>query len=425
MENYGTNRMGGGHKLLQDRLKTEIETLKGISEPCRCGTTRQSYSAAYKEGTAYIKGVMEDCGLTVHEDGVGNVIGTLTGTEPGLAKILSGSHLDTVRCAGAFDGIAGVVCAAEAARLVRESGMPLRHTFQVLGMIGEEGTRFGKALLGSQFIAGIYGEEQLDEFIGIEDKKTMRQAMTEYGLSGDLKGVSRKEDAVKAFLEIHGEQGPVLEQEEKQIGVVDTIVGLSWLVVKVKGQAGHSGTVPMNLRRDAGTGAFHLICRIHDYVCDMYSGRATLTAGQVSLLPGSMNSIPGECEFSLDIRSGEEEILRDILEHLTEFAGEVREKYALDVEVRELTRKEPVKMNAALAGGIEDVCKELGFTSMRLNSGAGHDSMIFAKLWDTAMIFLPNRDGISHHPDEWIDYEAMAAGSRVLYQMIRKLDEED
>ena len=116
MENYGTNRMGGGHKLLQDRLKTEIETLKGISEPCRCGTTRQSYSAAYKEGTAYIKGVMEDCGLTVHEDGVGNVIGTLTGTEPGLAKILSGSHLDTVRCAGAFDGIAGVVCAAEAAR---------------------------------------------------------------------------------------------------------------------------------------------------------------------------------------------------------------------------------------------------------------------------------------------------------------------
>ena len=356
MENYGTNRMGGGHKLLQDRLKTEIETLKGMSEPCRCGTTRQSYSAAYKEGTAYIKGVMEDCGLTVHEDGVGNVIGTLTGTEPGLAKILSGSHLDTVRCAGAFDGIAGVVCAAEAARLVRESGMPLRHTFQVLGMIGEEGTRFGKALLGSQFIAGIYGEEQLDEFIGIEDKKTMRQAMTEYGLSGDLKGVSRKEDAVKAFLEIHGEQGPVLEQEEKQIGVVDTIVGLSWLVVKVKGQAGHSGTVPMNLRRDAGTGAFHLICRIHDYVCDTYSGRATLTAGQVSLLPGSMNSIPGECEFSLDIRSGEEEILR---------------------------------------------------------------------LWDTAMIFLPNRDGISHHPDEWIDYEAMAAGSRVLYQMIRKLDEED
>ena len=169
MENYGTNRMGGGHKLLQDRLKTEIETLKGISEPCRCGTTRQSYSAAYKEGTAYIKGVMEDCGLTVHEDGVGNVIGTLTGTEPGLAKILSGSHLDTVRCAGAFDGIAGVVCAAEAARLVRESGMPLRHTFQVLGMIGEEGTRFGKALLGSQFIAGIYGEEQLDEFIGIAE----------------------------------------------------------------------------------------------------------------------------------------------------------------------------------------------------------------------------------------------------------------
>ena len=239
------------------RLQTEIETLKNISEPCQCGTTRYSYSKAYKEGVSYVRGVMEDCGLKTREDGVGNLIGTLPGTEPGLSKILSGSHLDTVRCAGAFDGIAGVLCAIEAARMVKESGVPLRHTYEALGMIGEEGTRFGKALLGSQFIAGIYGADELDEFVGTEDGKTMRQAMNEYGLSGELDGVSRKDENVKAFLEIHGEQGPVLEQGQKEIGIVDTIVGLSWLVVKVTGQAGHSGTVPMNLRKDAGTGGGH------------------------------------------------------------------------------------------------------------------------------------------------------------------------
>ena len=169
MENYGTNRMGGGHKLLQDRLKTEIETLKGISEPCRCGTTRQSYSAVFREERLHKR---SDGGLRPdgprrrsgkchrHFDGHG------AGTGENSLRFPSGY----VEMQGAFDGIAGVVCAAEAARLVRESGMPLRRTFQVLGMIGEEGTRFGKALLGSQFIAGIYGEEQLDEFIGINEK---------------------------------------------------------------------------------------------------------------------------------------------------------------------------------------------------------------------------------------------------------------
>ena len=407
------------------RLQAEIETLKNISEPCQCGTTRYSYSKAYKKGVSYVRGVMEACGLKTREDGVGNLIGTLPGTEPGLSKILSGSHLDTVRCAGAFDGIAGVLCAIEAARMVKESGVPLRHTYEALGMIGEEGTRFGKALLGSQFIAGIYGADELDEFVGTEDGKTMRQAMKEYGLCGELDGVSKKGENVKAFLEIHGEQGPVLEQGKKEIGIVDTIVGLSWLVVKVTGQAGHSGTVPMNLRKDAGTGAFHLLCRIHDYVYENYCGQATLTAGQLTLSPGSMNSIPGQCEFSLDIRSGEEKIIRDILSHLERYAGEIREKYSMQVEIQELTRKEPVKMDTQLADSIEKTCEELGYTNMRLNSGAGHDSMVFAKLWNTAMIFLPNRDGISHHPDEWIDYEAMEAGSRVLYEMIRKLDKEE
>ena len=253
----------------------------------------------------------------------------------------------------------------------------------------------------------------------------MRPARKEYGLCGELDGVSKKGENVKAFLEIHGEQGPVLEQGKKEIGIVDTIVGLSWLVVKVTGQAGHSGTVPMNLRKDAGTGAFHLLCRIHDYVYENYCGQATLTAGQLTLSPGSMNSIPGQCEFSLDIRSGEEKIIRDILSHLERYAGEIREKYSMQVEIQELTRKEPVKMDTQLADSIEKTCEELGYTNMRLNSGAGHDSMVFAKLWNTAMIFLPNRDGISHHPDEWIDYEAMEAGSRVLYEMIRKLDKEE
>lgn len=410
---------------MDKRIKKSIETLKIISEPCEFGTQRQSYTEAYKEGAVYVKRTMEEYGLNVHVDGIGNVTGTLIGTKPDLPKIISGSHLDTVLCAGAFDGIAGVVCAMEVAKLIVDSNNPLRHTYQVIGMVGEEGTRFGKALLGSQFIAGIYSEKQLHKFRGSEDNKTMYDAMIEYGLSGDISNVSKKDEKVKAFIEIHGEQGPVLEKEQKMIGVVESIVGLSWLKISVIGQTNHSGTVPMDYRKDAAIGAYNLILNMNEYVCTNYTGKATITEGKIQLSPNSLNSIPGYCDFTLDIRSGEEEIIVDILNKLDEFKNEVKRKCRVEIVVDEQTRKKPILMDKHLKNILDEQCAKMGYASMRINSGAGHDSMVFAEMWKTAMIFLATKNGISHNPDEWIDYKDMVAGAKVLYELIRKLDEGD
>lgn len=407
------------------RIKTMIETLRAITEPCECGTQRQSYSSAYREGVSYMRREMEDAGLVTREDGVGNLFGRLDGAQFPQKKIMSGSHLDTVRCAGAFDGIAGVVCAVEAARMIRESGCPLRHTYEAVGMVGEEGTRFGKVLLGSQFMAGIYGEPQLDEFVGIEDGKTMRTALKEYGLTGDLTGVSKREQEVLAFVELHGEQGPILERAGTTVGVVDTIVGLAWLDITVSGQTNHSGTVPMDCRLDAGIGAIDLIHTVNGYVCSSYTGKATMTAGFLQLYPNSSNCIPGKCNFTLDIRSGKEEIIEDIVQKVQAQAELLQKDRRLSVIIKVLTRKKPVHLSPRVQSAIEQACGRSGISHQKINSGAGHDSMVFAPLWDTGMIFLPNKDGISHHPDEWISYEDMEKGTDVLYQTIRILDEED
>ena len=406
----------------RERLKEMIQTLFTISEPCEAGVQRQSYSAAYRRGVDYIKMKMRESGLVTREDGVGNVFGRLEGTKASLPAIMSGSHLDTVRCAGGFDGIAGVVCAIEAARMIKDSGHPLKHPFTVVGTIGEEGTRFWQVLLGSQFMTGVFGEEQLDSFTGIRDGKTMREAMKEYGLDGDLSGVCIPKENVCAVLELHGEQGPVLEEEKKDIGIVNAIVGIAWLEVTVTGESNHSGTVPMDRRKDAGIGAYEMILSLNRELTGKYLRKATMTAGQLILSPGSPNCIPGKCTFTLDIRSGNEDILKAILESVKRCKKELEET-GLKVELRTLSYRPPVLMAKNIQEKIEQSCRTQQLSWRYMDSGAGHDAMIFAKKWPTAMLFLPNRDGISHNPAEYIDFDAMKKGTEVLYETLRFLDE--
>lgn len=406
----------------QDHLKEMIETMFSISEPCEEGVQRQSYSAAYRKGVDYIKEEMEKVGLITSEDGVGNVFGRLEGEEEELPVLMSGSHLDTVRCAGGFDGIAGVVCAIEAARMVKESGQPLRHPFIVVGTIGEEGTRFGQVLLGSQFMTGVFGEKQLDSIRGVEDGKTMRETMLDYGLSGDISDVRITPEKVAAMVELHGEQGPVLEESRNDIGIVEAIAGIAWLEITVTGESNHSGTVPMNLRKDAGISAYTMILQLNEYIRDNYCGKATMTAGQLTLSPGSANCIPGKCGFTLDIRSGNVDILKKILDYVEVCANEQR-KDDMIVEVKTLSYRDPVLMEKSIQEIIAQSCQEMQLSYQYMDSGAGHDSMIFAKRWPTAMLFLPNRDGISHNPAEYIDYDAMKKGTEVLYRTLRHLDE--
>ncbi|MCB6345188.1 M20 family metallo-hydrolase [Enterocloster lavalensis] len=408
----------------QKRMHQDIETLRKISEPCAAGTQRPSYTPEYREGVEYMKGRMAEFGLEVREDTVGNLFGVLRGTDPEAPSIISGSHLDSVKCSGAFDGIAGVVCALEAARMIQESKKPLKHTYEVLGTIGEEGTRFGQVLIGSQFMEGSFGEAQLDSVKGLEDGLTLRETIRNYGLTGDPAGACRRQDKVKAFIELHAEQGPILENAGKSIGIVENIVAISWLEVSVHGVASHPGTIPMDVRHDAGVGAFELICAVTRYAAQHYNGIATVTTGRLNLLPGSTNCIPSECDFTLDIRTCDEAARADLIRYTVETAKQVAVKCRVEIKVQEAVHREHVPTDSHIEDLVEEAAAKLGYSHMRMNSGAGHDAMIFKRIWPAGMIFLPSHEGLTHHPDELVAFEDMEKGANVLYEVIRMLDEE-
>lgn len=402
-----------------ERIKKDLETLRDISDPCEEGTTRLSYTPTYRRAVEYLKAEMEKIGLDVHEDGIGNLYGDLPGANPEAPKIISGSHLDTVRCSGYFDGQAGIVCALEAARMLVESGEPLESTYQVIVTLMEEGARFPN-LTASKYIAGDFGERELDALVD-NDGVTLRQAIVDYGLSGSLDGVCRKGEKAKAFLELHMEQGMVLEQTGTDLGMVETIFGCRWFTLTAAGAVSHPST-PMDTRKDAALASYKLISNIADTVARDYAGRATVTAGKMALHPGEINAIPSRAAFSLDFRSGKPEVFEELDALMQREMEEVGKAYRVTFEAALFSYSPPTPNHPELLALLEQAADEAGCSHLRTHSGAGHDAMILAKLWDTAMIFVPSRDGATHSPKEWTDYENLVKGADVLYRAIRKID---
>ncbi|NIY48233.1 M20 family metallo-hydrolase [Cedecea colo] len=403
------------------RLRKNIETLKAISEPCNGGVTRIGFTPKYREGVEYIKCQMREAGLDVVEDDIGNIYGRLAGKNPQLPAILSGSHLDTVRNAGAFDGIAGVIAALEVARMLRENNIQLDHTLEVVGFIEEEGTQFGIVLLGSRFITGEFTEEDYDR-ISNESGETLRDRLQAYSSDNKVIPARRQPGTIKAFIELHDEQGPLLENTHSDIGIVDNIVAIGQMVVNVHGFAGHAGTVPMTMRQDAGVAGNLLATRLTQYVIDRYPETATLTIGKFHLEPGSANCIPCECRFTLDIRSGKAAIVQEIISYVQSESIEVARHCSVAIETEETSFKEPVEMDGTLKGIIKSACEECNLTWQPMSSGAGHDAMIMAGISRAAMLFVPCVQGITHHPAECIPWEDMGKGTDVLYNTILKID---
>ncbi len=403
------------------RLTTDIETLRAISDPCDGGVTRISFTPAYRKGVQYIQQRMQETGLRVFEDEIGNLHGVLEGANPAAPRIISGSHLDTVRNAGAFDGIAGVVCALEAARLLKERQITLQHSYEIVAFIEEEGTRFGQFLLGSRFISGELTDADKDR---IQDQKgeTLRSVLASYMGVVQAEPAYRKGDEILAFLEVHGEQGPVLEQTKTDIGIVQSIVALAQLTVTITGFAGHAGTVPMLMRQDAGLAACKLICGISDFAQKQYPQEATVTVGMLQLHPNSSNCIPGQCVFSIDVRSGIKENITAILQHIEKLQQQVQQECNVTIVVNKHTTKDSVVMDANLQAIIAQSCAALQLSHRPINSGAGHDAMVMANICPTAMVFIPCEKGITHHPLEHIETAAMKNGAELLLESIIALD---
>lgn len=395
------------------RLQTLIDGLDQFNATPDRGTTRLTYSPEFRQASDYLRGQMEAAGLEVREDAVGNLIGRLEGRNPELAPLLIGSHFDSVPNGGKFDGQAGVIAGIEIAVLIKERGLTPERPVEFIAMIEEEGTRFGGGLLASRILTGKVDMEQLLTFAD-DDGVTVAEAMQAYGLDpARAHEAVREAGSVHAFLELHIEQGPVLENSGDDVAIVDRIVGLGQLKATFRGQAGHAGTTPMNARRDALVGAVSALSQLPD-LARRIGEDAVLTVGKMEVHPGGANVIPDKVIFTADIRAPKETVVRALLDQ----ARDVIERAGgndLSVDVEQQIYITPVPLSAQMHERLQYHANALGLKSRTMVSGAGHDAMIMADFAPTGLVFVPSRNGISHAPEEWTDYDQLAKGVDVLF----------
>jgi allantoate deiminase len=392
-----------------------INELGAISETpehlARIFLTREHHAAA-----DLILGWMRQAGMLASLDAIGNVGGRYEGDRPGLPCLMLGSHYDTVRDAGKWDGPLGLITAISCVADLHRRGRRFPFAIEVTGFADEEGVRFASTLLGSRAVAGTFNERVLADrdAAGI----SMRDALIQFGLDPDHIGAAaRAPGELLAYVELHIEQGPVLEVEHLPVGVVTAISGATRLAASLTGMAGHAGTVPMALRRDALTGAAECIVAIEE-LCRTDPGGLVGTVGYIHANPGATNVIPGEVSFTLDIRAATDihrrKAVADIVRRIESIAKERRLKLQVDVTHENRT----VPCAPWLRSQIAEAIAGEGFRVFELPSGAGHDGMAMIDIADVGMVFVRCRGGISHHPDEHVELADADAGARVLLRLI-------
>jgi allantoate deiminase len=354
--------------------------------------------------------------MVSHLDAIGNVCGRYEGDRPGLPCLMLGSHYDTVRDAGKWDGPLGLITAISCVGAMHKRGQRWPFAIEVIGFADEEGVRFASTLLGSRAIAGTFDESVL----GVRDSAgtSMRDALSRFGLDPDHIGAAaRARSELLAYLELHIEQGPVLESQGLPVGVVTAISGATRLAASLTGMAGHAGTVPMLLRRDALAGAAECIVAIEAF-CRTDEGGLVGTVGYIHAMPGATNVIPGQVSFTIDIRSASDAhrklAVADVVRQIETIAR--RRKLLLQVDVTHDNRTVPCA--PWLRRQVADAIAGEGYRVFELPSGAGHDGMAMIDVADVAMVFVRCRGGISHHPDEHTDMSDADAGARVLLRLI-------
>jgi hydantoinase/carbamoylase family amidase len=382
------------------------------------GLTRVYLSAEEKGAGELLIRWMAEAGMDAGFDAVGNVVGRYEGTEPGLPALLTGSHYDTVRNAGQYDGMLGVVSAISCIKALNEAGERLPFAIEVIGFADEEGVRFQSTLLGSRGVAGTLDTEILDKQDA--DGTTMAEALTAFGLDPARIGdAAHKAEEVLAYVELHIEQGPVLLNEELPVGVVTSIAGATRFAVTVTGLAGHAGTVPMGGRRDAAAAAAEMLLAIEDRCTgiDALVG----TVGQLTVPDGATNVIPGAAAFSIDIRAGDDAIRESAVADVEAALSTIAERRNVTVE---LTRTHEAKSAICapwLMDQIRDAIADAGIEPRYLMSGAGHDAMAFVDLTDIAMLFVRcGNGGISHHPDETMTEADADLSTAILLDIFRR-----
>lgn len=405
---------------IANNLERYLEDLRQFTATKGKGVTRCPFSSEAKYAAEYLKREMEAIGLSAYIDLVGNVRGRLEATEPDAKTIIIGSHYDTVKNGGAYDGIAGVVCGMEIARIIQKNVKHRHFALEVIAFNDEEGMMFGSGCLGSKALTGQVDEDYITRLTD-ENGISIREWMKRWGSDPEQISTLKLDlSKVQSFFEIHIEQGPVLEQEKKEIGIVEGIVGVLRCMAVVSGRADHAGTTPMEMRKDAISIGTKVISQLDEIAKEEGNG-AVATCGFVRAKPNAMNVIAEEMEFTMDIRSREaaaiERMRGKIWALLDQYTKEAEMEWQVDVKLLQ----KPVFMQEKLVKKIEEKCKEHHYSYKRMVSGAAHDAMIFADKVDTVMVFVPSRQGRSHCPEEYSEYGHLAKAVRITGEVIQDM----
>ena len=401
------------------RVMARADELGAISETPDA-LTRVYLSPQHLEANQRAARWMTQAGMTVWQDSVGNICGRYEGEQEGAPAILLGSHLDTVRNAGRYDGMLGVLAAIEVVHGLHQQGRRLKQAIEIVGFCDEEGTRFGITLLGSRGITGTWPESWLAQTDA--DGVSVAQAMVLAGLDpARIHLAARRPEEIAAYLELHIEQGPCLEQEGLALGVVEAINGARRLNCRFTGEAGHAGTVPMSHRKDALAAAAEWMVRVETLTREQ-GGNRVATVGTLRCAPGAVNVIPGDVTLTLDIRGPHDQPLDALLDTLLNEAQAIASRRQLRFSAEEFYRIAATACDSGLQQVLSEAVQAVQGRSLTLPSGAGHDAIAMAERWPSAMLFVRCKGGISHHPAESVTADDVALAIDAYSRAVSALD---
>jgi allantoate deiminase len=400
-------------KINSQRLQQHFEAMSLIGKIGETGTCRPAHTELEKQGFEIAATWMQEAGMKTRIDNFGNLIGRLEGKNPTLPVLMMGSHLDSQPYGGRFDGVAGVLCAIEVVKTLQDNAIILERSIDVISFADEEGWRFNKGLFGSRGILGKLEEGELKR--ADKDGITREQALIDFGCDiTKFKDSEYQPGSIFCFLELHIEQGPVLDIANKPIGVVSGISGPLWWTVKLKGMAGHTGSVPMPIRQDALIGAAEIIVAVNEIATQIPEAPTVGTVGTIQVFPASRNIIPEEVVFTVDLRDIDldrrnryEKQLRDRIETITK-------KHQLTYSISEDTKSDPRYCADWIKEIIHQECEAMQLDAPELMSGPFHDALAMSYSCDYGMIFVRCKDGISHNPLEYSSYEDLSIGANVM-----------
>lgn len=399
------------------RIEKNLEELKKFTATHGNGATRLPFTKETREAAEYLKHLMREADLEVIEDAVGNVIGTRRGKDSSLPAIVMGSHYDSVQNGGNYDGIAGVITAIEIARLLKDNDVTLERDFVAIAFMDEEGMRFGTGYFGSK---AIMGQIKIDETKSISDKDgiSIYQAMKDYEMDPEkIPQVAWAKGRLGYFIELHIEQGPVLDTNKIDLGLVTGIVGIKRFMITVNGRADHAGTTPMNMRKDPVDIATKVISKISDYAIEIGDGTVA-TVGFVETIPGGVNVVANTAKFSMDIRSLETANIDKIVDKVKTELDKLTKQCDATYSISQTLEIEPAKLSDEMLEIMEESVKKHGYSYYKLPSGAGHDALAIAQSYpNTTMIFVPSINGRSHSPEEYTPYSYFGKAVDVLYDL--------